>query len=78
MNWKFWNRDKERKKKEEKEYLDYLNRKVKEGVNPTYKPPPPPPTTVTGLTCPNCGSNQIGRAGYGDRFECKKCGKVFG
>jgi len=70
MGWKFWGK----KDKREKEYLDHLNRIIKEGVNPSYKPPP---TTVTGLTCPVCSSDRIGSAGYDNRFECKKCGKVF-
>ena len=68
VGWKFW-------KRKDKEYLDWLYRKAREGVNPSYKPPP---TTVTGITCPRCGSDQIKGAGYGDRLECKKCGKVFG
>jgi len=68
---KFW---KTKKEKESREYLDWLNRKTREGVNPSYKPPP---TTVSGITCPECGSDQIKDAGYGNRFECKKCGKIF-
>ena len=69
MGWKFWKEE----KKEEK-YLDYLNRKVREGVNPSYKLPP---TTIAGITCPRCNSDQIKSARYGNRLECKRCGKVF-
>jgi len=62
--------------REEKEYLTYLDGRAKEGVNPDCKSPP---TTVTGLTCPSCGSDQVRAAGYGDRFEClnPQCGKIF-
>jgi ribosomal protein S27AE len=27
--------------------------------------------------CPNCGSTEIYSAGYSDRKECGKCGKIF-
>ena len=27
--------------------------------------------------CPHCGSYFTKPAGYGDRLECQKCGKVF-
>ena len=31
---------------------------------------------ISNVYCPGCGSLQIART-YSDRFECKKCGKVF-
>jgi ribosomal protein S27AE len=27
--------------------------------------------------CPHCNSDEIYTAGYGDRKECGKCGKIF-
>jgi len=28
-------------------------------------------------SCPRCSSSAVRSAGYGDRFECAACGKVF-
>ncbi len=62
------------KKEREEERQEWHDRIAKEGVNPTWRPKA---TTTTGLTCPRCRSDQIVTARYGDRFLCKKCGKVF-
>jgi ribosomal protein S27AE len=32
---------------------------------------------IGGQTCPNCGSDEVYWAGYSDRKECGKCGKIF-
>jgi hypothetical protein len=32
---------------------------------------------IEGATCPKCGSNKVFWAGYSDRKECGKCGKIF-
>jgi len=39
----------------------------------------PTTTTSSGIICPRpgCGSNRIKSAGYGSRYECKECGKIF-
>lgn len=33
--------------------------------------------TPNRLLCPRCGSDAVRSAGYKDRWECLKCGKVF-
>jgi ribosomal protein S27AE len=33
---------------------------------------------IHGQICPKCGSKDISWAGYADRKECAKCGKIFG
>ena len=35
------------------------------------------PEHVDKISCPRCGSHSVRSAGYADRFECKKCGKIF-
>ena len=32
---------------------------------------------IRGQTCPSCRSDDIHWAGYADRKECAKCGKIF-
>lgn len=32
---------------------------------------------ISRLTCPHCNSRNIVDAGYGGRFWCKKCGRIF-
>jgi ribosomal protein S27AE len=32
---------------------------------------------IQGATCPKCGSDKVFWAGYSDRRECAKCGKIF-
>jgi ribosomal protein S27AE len=29
------------------------------------------------ISCPECGSHSIRPAGWADRLECQKCGKIF-
>jgi hypothetical protein len=33
---------------------------------------------LPGQICPKCGSKKVRWAGYADRKECAKCGKIFG
>ena len=33
---------------------------------------------IPGQICPKCGSEDVRWAGYSDRKECAKCGKIFG
>ncbi len=35
-------------------------------------------TKIRGQTCHKCGSSDVRWAGYSDRKECAKCGKIFG
>ena len=64
-----------KRRKAKKEYLSWLAARVREGVNPAYRRP----LVLGGLVCPNpnCLSDQVRSAGYGDRFECQSCGRVF-
>ncbi|HEX7364222.1 MAG TPA: hypothetical protein VF366_03540 [Dehalococcoidia bacterium] len=32
---------------------------------------------IHGVTCPKCDSDKVYWAGYADRKECGKCGKIF-
>ena len=91
MCFKFWESKKAReRKRSEREYLDRLD---KFSQRPIPKNTPitreyldrfderpiskKSTTTVFGITCPNCSSNRIGSAGYGNRFECLDCGHIF-
>lgn len=42
------------------------------GKSPKNKRP-----RIYGQTCPRCHSEDIHYAGYADRKECGKCGKIF-
>jgi len=76
-----------KKKKGEKEYLRRLYEKSEVGSSsanskgerkypskPIYREVVFKPSAKS---CPKCGSHFIKPAGYGDRFECQNCGKVF-
>jgi hypothetical protein len=46
----------------------WLSRKLSQNTRPE----------IYGQTCPQCGSKKARWAGYADRKECAKCGKIFG
>jgi branched-chain amino acid transport system ATP-binding protein len=50
----------------------YLGEKAKSSAEPSGRK-----QRISGATCPKCGSKEIFSAGYSDRKECSKCGKIF-
>lgn len=42
------------------------------------RPPSDGRQEIHGQVCPKCGSKHVRWAGYADRKECAKCGKIFG
>ncbi len=59
-------------KNDDKVISAYLGEKAKSSAEPSGQK-----QRISGATCPKCGSKEIFSAGYSDRKECSKCGKIF-
>jgi ribosomal protein S27E len=59
----------------ERSEIEYDEPKIihKKGIRPTYEPT----YSGNGVQCPHCGRYTVVGAGYGNRFECTRCGRIF-